>query len=230
MIVNPPFRDRQDAGAQLAQAVLQDLDALGWLPAHPDSESVVYGLPRGGVISALPLAEALHCPLDVVIAKKITLPDNAELAIGAVTADGQVLRARRQLFGLETEAWKTARAAAWQRALEQRQQFDAVTPHISPTGRLAVLVDDGIATGMTVVAAARSLWAKRPAKLLICAPVAPPQVVQRLQQWCDRMILLYTPVEFYSVSQFYQTFPQVEMAEAIACLQTYNRSVGGANP
>jgi len=223
----PPFCDRQDAGAQLAQVVLQDLDTLGWLPAHPSREVVVYGLPRGGVILALPLAEALHCPLDVVIAKKITLPNNAELAIGAVTADGQVLRARRQLFGLKTEDWKTARAAAWQRALEQGQQFDAVTPHISPTGRVAVLVDDGIATGMTMVAAARSLWSKRPAKLLICAPVAPPQVVQRLQQWCDRTILLYTPVEFYSVSRFYQNFPQVEMEEAIACLQTYNRPMGG---
>jgi len=215
------FRDRQDAGEQLAVAVIQALEAssVPWR-RHP---AVVYGLPRGGVLVAKPLAQQLGCPLDVVVAKKITRPDNPELAIGAITADGQVMRARQQmLFRPHDPLWRRARDEAWQRAKAQWQQLLPVSPQIHPQGTIAFLADDGIATGLTMAVAARSLWSKRPAYLLICAPVAPPIVAQRLRQWCDRTIILETPPLFSSVSRFYESFPQVEMEEAIACLQIHN--------
>jgi len=216
------FRDRQDAGEQLAAAVVQKLMAshVPW-KHYP---SVVYGLPRGGVMVAAPLAQTLNCSLDVVVAKKITLPEHPEFAIGAITAEGQVLRAQRQaMLCTDDRLWDQARQEAWQRAQEQWQQFLPVSPQINPQGAIAFLTDDGIATGLTMAVAARSIWAKRPAYLLICAPVAPPLVALRLRQWCDRVIVLHTPTDFSSVSRFYEAFPQVEMDEAIACLQHHNR-------
>lgn len=216
----PLFRDRHDAGCQLAQRVLQEIEALG-LQRSP-SALLVYGLPRGGVIVAEPLAQSLHCPLDVIIAKKITRPENPELAIGAVTADGQVMRARRQLFFNRGDPhWAEARNVALERAKEQWQQFTAVSPHIRPEGRLVILADDGIATGMTMAAAARSLASRHPAYVLICAPVAPQSVISRLRHWCNKVVVLETPASFLSVSRYYAEFPQVETTEAIACLQRH---------
>lgn len=222
MSSSPLFRDRHDAGCQLARTVWQSIVAQGWhqLPLQP----VVYGLPRGGVAVAEPVAQTLQCPLDVVVAKKITLPDNPELAIGAVTADGQVMRARRRLLlGEPDPRWRQARTAAIAKAKEQWQQLAAVSPQIHPKGRLVILADDGIATGMTMAVAARSLSAKHPAHLLICAPVAPQGVVARLQHWCDRVVVLAMPATFLSVSRYYADFPQVEMAAAIACLRQHNQ-------
>ena len=217
----PPFRDRYDAGCQLAQPVLQKIDALGL--THSPLQIVVYGLPRGGVVVAEPLAQVLQCPLDVVIAKKITLPDNPELAIGAVTADGLVMRARRQMFFRQGDPqWIDARNAALERAKDQWHQLTPVLPHIHPKGHLAILADDGIATGMTMAVAARSLTAKHPAYVLICAPVAPQSVILRLRHWCNGIVVLETPASFFSVSRYYADFPQVEMEEAIACLQRHN--------
>ena len=217
----PPFRDRHDAGCQLAQPLWQKIEALGL--AHSTLQTVVYGLPRGGVAVAEPLAQMLQCPLDVVIAKKITRPENPELAIGAVTAEGLVMRARRQLFFNEADSrWVEARNVALERAKEQWHQLAAVLPHVQPDGQLAILVDDGIATGMTMAVAARSLTAKHPACVLICAPVAPPSVAGRLHHWCNGVVVLETPASFASVSRYYTDFPQVEMEEVIACLQRHN--------
>lgn len=215
------FRDRHDAGMQLTQAVLK---ALSELTVPQFDRVVVYALPKGGLPVAEPLAQALNCPLNVVVAKKMTRPDNPELAIGAVTADGYIMRSRRNgMFQPSVAGWHDALKSAHYKAREQLEQLQSICPPVNPVGALALLVDDGIATGMTVAVAARSLQTQRPALLWICAPVAPTQICQELEDWSDRLILLAAPDPFFSVSHFYERFEQVEMEEAIACLQRHNQ-------
>ena len=203
---------------QLAHAVRAELDKLGSF-ARP----IVYALPRGGLPVAAPIAQALHCPLDVIVAKKVTRPENPELAIGAVTADGHVLRSRQEAFTLwPSGSWRTALSEAQAKAKDQLEQFAPVRPQLDPQGAIAILVDDGIATGLTIAVAARALRHKHPAALLICAPVAPQRIANLLQRWGDRVVVLTAPGQFSSVSRFYEAFPQVSMEEAIECLMRQN--------
>lgn len=214
----PLFRDRQDAGQQLAQAVVAEMATLdlGQLTAPP----IVYALPRGGLPIALPLSQLLNCPLDVIVAKKVTRPDNPELAIGAVTADGHVIRSRQACFTrYNSSGWRSALETAQDKATAQYAEFAPYCPRCDPQGAIAFLVDDGIATGMTMAVAARALQAKLPSIVFICAPVAPQRLIPVLHHWCDRIVVLATPSTFLSVSRFYEEFHQVEMPEALACLQ-----------
>ena len=216
MLSIPFFDDRADAGEKLAEAVLGELGKLNLTPQDA-VKPIVYALPRGGLPVAVPVARRLGCPLDVVVAKKITRPDNLELAIGAVTADGHVVWQKQKQQNL-----------GWQKSALDRAQDNAQSlladlspgrPNVSAAGALAILVDDGIATGMTVAVAAQALRAQQPAALWICAPVAPADLMGFLAQMGDKLIILETPDPFYSVSRFYAEFPQVETAEALVCLQ-----------
>jgi predicted phosphoribosyltransferase len=217
----PLFRDRHDAGLQLAQAVLTEIVKLDLNSGN--RQPIVYALPRGGIPIAEPLAQRLNCPIDLIVAKKVTRPDNPELAIGAVTADGHILRSRQAYFTLRNfGCWRTALEEAHRKAQTLMKEFAPYCPAINPEGKLAILVDDGIATGMTMAVAARALRAKHPALIYICAPVAPQHMVKVMQYWGDRVICLATPESFLSVSRFYAEFPQVEMSEAIAYLQRQN--------
>ncbi|MDX2230500.1 MAG: phosphoribosyltransferase family protein [Leptolyngbyaceae cyanobacterium bins.349] len=224
-ITQPPdstvwFSDRQQAGEQLAQQVLQ---VLAESPSTVAPRLVVYALPRGGLAVAAPIAQHLHCPLDVIIAKKITRPENPELAIGAVTSDGHTLWLPRSRSPREsTEPNAMALKQAQERAVLQSQQFAASRPQVDPTQAIALVVDDGIATGMTMAVAVQALRARNPAQIWICVPVAPPEIVPHLQHWADRVVLLATPSPFQSVSRFYKEFNQVAIEDAIACLQNAN--------
>jgi putative phosphoribosyl transferase len=220
MAHSPLFHDRRDAGNQLAQSVRIELAKLDLTQTKP----IVYALPRGGLPVAEPIARLLDCPLDVLVAKKVTRPNNPELAIGAVTADGYVMRSRQEAFTPgNIGSWRTALQQAQEKAQTQLQQFEPYRPSVSPSGSIAILVDDGIATGMTMAVAARALDAKSPTQILLCAPVAPERLLDLLHQWSDRVIILSVPQSFLSVSRFYEEFPQVSMDEAIACLKRQNR-------
>jgi putative phosphoribosyl transferase len=223
-----PLRDRQDAGQQLAPLVAAEVSLLRL--HHPDAPSIVYALPRGGIPVAEPIAQALRCPLGVIVAKKVTRPDNPELAIGAVTADGQVMRSRHAgLMATRAPLWRSALQAAQTSARAQQDCFSEGFPGgadaLDPRGAIAVLVDDGIATGLTMAAAARALQSKHPAAVLICAPVAPQRVVPFLKHWGNRIVLLATPRSFLSVSRFYVEFPQVETEEALSILKRHNQTL-----
>ncbi len=216
MLSIPFFDDRTDAGEKLAEAVLAELAKLN-LTTQKAVKPIVYALPRGGLPVAVPVARLLGCPLDVVVAKKITRPDNLELAIGAVTADGHVIwqKQKRQNLLLQKSAFNRAQ----DNAQSLLADLSPGRPNVSAAGALAILVDDGIATGMTVAVAAQALRAQQPAALWICAPVAPVDLMGFLAQMGDKSIILETPDPFYSVSRFYAEFPQVETAEALVCLQ-----------
>lgn len=216
MFSNPFFDDRADAGEKLAEAVLDELGKLN-LTAQEAVKPIVYALPRGGLPVAVPIARRLGCPLDVVVAKKITRPDNLELAIGAATADGHVLWQKQKQ--LNSRWQKLALQQAENKAQSLLADLSPGRPNVSAAGALAILVDDGIATGMTVAVAAQALQSQQPAALWVCAPVAPQELMEFLAKMGDRAIVLETPHPFYSVSRFYGEFQQVETAEALACLQ-----------
>ena len=216
MLFNPLFDDRADAGEKLAEVVFSEVAKFN-ATAQEAAKPIVYGLPRGGLPIALPIARRLCCPLDVIVAKKITRPDNPELAIGAVTADGHILWSNQKPRNVRVQ--NTALEKALEKAQAQLIEFSPKRPIVNPVGALAILVDDGIATGMTIMAAAQALRLQQPAAVWICVPLAPLEVMVSLQQEADRAIVLETPNPFYSVSNFYREFPQVETEIAIACLQ-----------
>lgn len=221
----PLLRDRTDAGEQLAQAirvVLTQTAADG-----VSAPAVVYALPRGGLPVAAPVAHLLGCPLDIVVAKKISHPQNPELAIGAVTSSGQILWSTQTPFGRQySRQEEAALSQALSKAQSQFAQLSPACPQVNLEGAIAILVDDGIATGMTMAVAAQALRAQHPAAVWLCAPVAPLSLLPWLQQWGDRIIVLDTPESFLSVSRFYVEFPQVEMEEALAYLQQQNDWLG----
>ncbi|MCU0550977.1 MAG: phosphoribosyltransferase [Leptolyngbya sp. Prado105] len=201
------FNDRKDAGERLAQFVLEQSRSV-------EGSFVVYALPRGGVEIGAAISHALQCPLDVLVAKKITRPENPELAIGAVTADGQVLRSVHSRIS----GWDEALNRALTKAQDQLAQFQE-RPEVTAAGKIALLVDDGIATGMTISVAVKALRKQEPQEIWICAPVAPKVMIKQLEDICERVLVLATPERFMSVSRFYRSFPQVEMESAIADLK-----------
>ena len=216
------FRDRPHAGNHLATLVGLEKEQLE--ESLVDTPLIVYALPRGGIPVALPIAQRLGCPLDVIVAKKITTPDNPELAIGAVTSHGSLIWTKPHL--LRRISWRGLKEAmedAQQSAQEREAQLSPYRPRVNPQGSIAIIVDDGIATGMTMAVAAQEIKDKQVKEVWICAPVAPSDLVPRLKLWSDRVLLLATPYPFLSVSRFYQKFAQVSLEEVITILQHYNQ-------
>jgi len=205
------FSNRRDAGQQLAAK----------LTAYKDKPDViVLGIPRGGVVVAAQVARALNVPLDIFITRKIGAPFNHELALGAVASDGTVvldepliheLRVPRRLIERETEIQK--------REIRRRLElFRKDRPALALENKTVIVVDDGIATGSTIIAALRALRHSRPARLVLAVPVAPAQAVPQLRAECDELVLLDTPEPFMAVGFFYEDFEQVTDEEAVNLL------------
>ncbi|MBE9205550.1 phosphoribosyltransferase [Nostoc sp. LEGE 06077] len=225
MLHTPLFENRTQAGAELAR-VIHNMLTQQTIDTGIQPVPIVYALPRGGIPVAAPIAHLLDCPLTIVVAKKISHPNNPELAIGAVTAAGDVLWNPPKLCRWTyTSRWQeTALNQAMKQAQALEAYFSSACPLVNPAGATLILVDDGIATGMTMAVAATAMKKLSPAAVWLCAPVVPPQLLPWLQQYCDRLICLETPEFFRSVSNFYTEFPQVEMAEALVYLQQADAS------
>ncbi|NER38518.1 MAG: phosphoribosyltransferase [Oscillatoria sp. SIO1A7] len=220
----PIFRDRSLAGEELSVEIASQLAELSNTGFSP--KPIVYALPRGGLPVAVPVARRLNCPLTILVAKKITRVKNPELAIGAVTADGYVVWGQSFVPDKNSERDRQVREAALKvaeaKALAQQEQLAPACPPVNAKETIAILIDDGIATGMTMAAAAGSVRSQEPAQVWICAPVAPPELMGWLCQWSDRSLVLATPYPFLSVSRFYEQFPQVSMEEALNSLRQHN--------
>lgn len=220
----PMFRDRIHAGEQLAQSVMAEFTQLKTRGVN--NQPIIYALPRGGIPVAVPVASSLGCPVDILVAKKITFPENPELAIGAVTSDGHVLWCQPKRFRRNQQsALEAALRQAQDKAIALQSKLSSSRLPVSAQGAIAILVDDGIATGMTIAAAASAVKAQNPAEIWVCSPVAPQGLSEWLLQWCDRAIILETPEPFLSVSRFYEEFPQVETQEALFYLQQHNQQI-----
>ena len=204
------FVDRGDAGRRLASR-------LGHLRAEA---LVVLGLPRGGVPIALEVARALGAPLDVVVVRKLGVPFQPELAMGAIGEGGvrvvgdEVVRAA----GVDEE--ELAHVEAGERAeLERRaQRFRGGRPRAPLEGRTAVVVDDGIATGSTARAGCQVARALGAGRVVLAVPVAPPGWQARIGGDADELVALETPPHFFAIGQFYEDFSQASDEQVVACL------------
>ncbi|HZQ91399.1 MAG TPA: phosphoribosyltransferase [Terriglobales bacterium] len=210
------FRDRTDAGRQLAEA-------LKPLTGRPDV--LVLALPRGGVPVAYAVAEALGEPLDVFLVRKLGMPGQPELAMGAVASNGSRVLNQDVLRQFDIpEAVIEAVTRDELRELERRDAlFRGNRPHLEVAGKTVVLVDDGLATGSTMRAAARALLQQHPARLIIAVPVAATQTCEELQREFRDLVCLYTPEPFYAVGQWYQDFNQTSDDEVRELLERARR-------
>lgn len=208
------FDDRRDAGVRLA-------DALAGLRG---TDAAVLGIPRGGVIVAEVVATELRLPLDVVVPRKVGAPGNPELGLGAVAPGVRVLDRRMiERLGV-SEQYLEAEIAAEEREIERRlERYRAGRPAVDVTGRVAVIVDDGVATGGTAIAALRWGRAAGAARVVLAVPVAPLPTVERLRLEADEVVALETPEPFYAVGEWYRRFTQTTDEEVV-------RALGGAAP
>jgi len=206
------FENRQDAGRQLATHLAEFAD-------RPDA--IVLGIPRGGVIVALEIAQALRLPLDIFLAHKLGVPGHEELAFGAIAATGsryldeEVIREMCVSPEAIDRVTTQVRQLLHQRALLYRGR----RPPLQLAGRTVLLVDDGIATGASVYAAILALRQIGPAAIVLAAPVAPASTCAWLRGSVDRLVCLHAPPDFHAVGQFFRDFSQVEDDEIVRLLQ-----------
>jgi predicted phosphoribosyltransferase/pimeloyl-ACP methyl ester carboxylesterase len=204
------FRDRHDAGARLA-ALLQPLR---------DEHPVVFAIPRGGVPVGAEVARALGAPLDVVAVRKVGAPQNPEFAIGAVAEAGVHVLGKGAVRALGLpESVVAALVTRAEGELEDRMARDrALRPAISPVGRTAIVVDDGLATGRTALAAVRSLRRRGAARVILAVPVAAPDAAAALEREADAVLCVETPAEMWAVGYWYEHFAPTSEREVAALL------------
>jgi predicted phosphoribosyltransferase len=206
------FADRHDAGHRLAELLLP------LAGEHP----VVVALPRGGVPVGREVAEALGAPLEILAVRKLGAPHNPEYGIGAIAEDGTRVFDPEALAVLGVSGGALDAIVARETAELQRRvsAYRASRPALSVTGRTVIVVDDGVATGVTDTAALRALRRKRPRRLILAVPVCAPDSAVRLRDEADEVVCLVEPMRLYGVGQWYRDFSQVSDEEVIAALGT----------
>jgi predicted phosphoribosyltransferase len=206
------FADRVDAGRQLAAKLVA-------YESRPDT--LVLGIPRGGVIVAAQVASALGLPLDVAVAAKVGSPGNPEYAIGAVAADGEVTA--NPMAGYSEREVRSFAGAAFEKVRAQLELWRGEREPLDVDGRTVLLIDDGIATGLTARAAADWLHRVGAPKVVLAVPVAPPDSVRSMSGHADEVAVVETPAAFSAVGQFYREFGQTSDAEVLAALKAHRR-------
>ena len=204
------FRNRVEAGIKLAEA----------LKNYDNQPGIVIAIPRGGVVVGYEVARGLHLPLDIIIPRKVGAPHQPEVAIGAVTQDGTALfneglmnRLDLSVAEMEPEVEQVVKE------IKRRMMAYRGTSELPElTGKDVILVDDGIATGATVLAALKSIKNAGCRKIILAVPVAPPDVIRVLAEEVDELVCLLSEESFYAVGQFYRDFNQTDDEEVINLL------------
>ena len=207
-----PFIDRIDAGRQLAKA----------LARYKVQRPVVLALPRGGVPIAAEVATALDAPLDLILVRKIGVPFQPELAMGAVVDGAEPVIVRNeeviQLCGVSETDFNAIRDEQLAEIERRRKLYLGDRPHPQLSGRTVIAVDDGIATGATTRAALRAIRMRKPSKLVLGVPVAPTETLKKLREEADDTVCLEDYEEFGAIGLFYSDFRQVSDTEVIEIL------------
>ena len=210
------FADRSDAGRRLGQRLLP----------FAYENPLVIGLPRGGLPVAREVALALHAPLDFLAVRKLGAPHNPEYGIGAVAEGGvRLIDAEAiAILGLPNSA-VDAIAARETAELERRASlYRDGRPPLNISGHTAIVVDDGVATGVTDSAALRALRRTGPRRLVLAVPVCPPDSARRLGEEADEVVALQRPPRFFGVGQFYEDFAQVSDEEVVSALAEFGHA------
>lgn len=205
------IKDRIEAGKLLAKRL-----------AKHNENALVLSIPRGGVVIGNEIAKELGCRLDVIISKKVTPPDNPEYAIGAITHDGTVFQGENwEVFSkhpdFENELNKK------KEEVQRRLKDFRGSSDYKFDNKTVILVDDGIATGATVFAILNWLKKQKVKKIILAVPVMPSDTFQKMQKFCDEIIVLEIPHDFVAVGQFYHEFLQVSDDQVISILEKFRR-------
>jgi predicted phosphoribosyltransferase len=207
------FHDREDAAHKLATA-LQEFKSC---------KPLILAIPRGGVVTGAVLARELSGDLDVVLSRKLRAPDQPELAIGAISEDGQAHLNRRavEALGVTDEYLEQEKHHQLSEIARRKKLFRSVRPEAPVSGRTVIVTDDGIATGSTMMAALQTIRPQQPKELVVAVPVAPFDRLPAFEERCDRLVCLHSPADFWAVGQFYENFRTVEDEDVVELLKGF---------
>jgi predicted phosphoribosyltransferase len=212
------FEDRMTAAKQLAAA----------LSEYRGKQPLILAIPRGAVQMAKVIADELDGDLDVVLVRKLRAPHHPEFAIGSVDESGWIYLGDYASSVGATQQYIDSEISTQLEVMRQRRaQYTPVRPPIDPASRVVIVVDDGLATGSTMISALHAIRAKNPRELICAVPVASSDALKKVEANADRVVCLSTPVYFQAVGQFYREFPQVADEEVIAILAGTAQPQGG---
>ncbi len=207
------FKDREDAGLQLAEALKQ----------YKGRAVIVYALPRGGVILGVAIAKKLGAKFDLIITRKIGHPDNPEYAIAAVAENGDIVSNQTELSRVDQAWFKQAVEEQRQEAKRRRQLYLKNRKPINARGKTCIIVDDGLATGLTMKVAIKELRHQKPKAIIAALPVAPAEAVKEISRLADEVVALYAPADFFgAIAAYYQNFNEVTDEEVVLLIKRFN--------
>ena len=205
------FKDRLDAARQLSKA----------LKKYEGQNPLILAIPRGAVPMSAWIADVLHGQMDVVLVRKLRAPFQPEVAIGAVDETGLAyLSPCAATPGIAPQYVKDEIKLQMKTLKARRQQYSQIRAPIPVQGRVVIVVDDGLATGATMMSALKAVRQHHPQRLVCAIPVASPDALAQIKPLADETVCLHAPEDFMAVAQFYQQFPQVDDAQVMASLQT----------